>query len=538
MMGIFDAYIYTLTNYIFWRQNMKVGIIVMLISMIVGTSALAGINDVKGIVLQNASAEKSYEFLLPSIECEKKYAISNTGWNKTFGGKSSDGGYAVEQTLDGGYIIIGDTMSFDVGGGDVWLIKTDVYGNELWNKTFGGKRGDSGFSGKQTSDGGYIITGCTKSFGAGDFDIWLIKTDDKGNEIWNKTFGGPKWDQGYSVQQTKDEGYIITGCTESFSVGSYDVWLIKTDANGNMEWNKTFGGIDWDWGYCVQQTNDGGYIITGDTLSFGPGECDAWLIKTDANGNMEWNKTFGGPKWDWGYCVQQTNDGGYIITGGTESFSVSYVWLIKTDSLGNKEWDNTFGGSQPGRLATSGCCVQQTNDEGYIITAWTYSYGAGDRDIWLIKTDSNGEEIWDMTFGGSKWDWAFGDTVQQTSDGGYIIAGGTQSFGAGNGDVWLIKVEEPTILVDISGGFGVSAVIKNTGEEDLSNVRWSLDVDGILFARKQVEGTITLLPVGGEITINTVSVFGFGPATIRVTAGGVGRTTHCFIFGPLVLGVT
>ncbi|UCH88902.1 MAG: hypothetical protein JSV49_11805, partial [Thermoplasmata archaeon] len=369
----------------------------------------------------------------------KTDSVGNEQWNKTFGGISNDYSLSIQQTSDGGYIITGDCQSYGPSGSDAWLIKTDSAGTESWNKTFGGSNSDIGRSVKQTSDGGYIIVGQTQSYGGSDIDVWLIKTDSSGAEQWNRTFGGSDWDQGESVQQTSDGGYIIAGVT-SYGFGYGDAWLIKTDSAGNEQWNKTFGGSPDDFGSCVQQTSDSGYIISGYTKSYGVGTPtyeNAWLIKTDSSGNEQWNKFFGGKYTDRGNSVQQTSDGGYIIVGRTECYGAGGidVWLIKTDSPDVKSWNNIFGGSSDDQ----GYFVQQTSDDGYIITGWTQSYGGSDRDVWLIKTNSEGSEIWNNSFGGSSND--EGQSVQKTSDGGYIIVGDTQSYGGSDRDVWLIKTD-------------------------------------------------------------------------------------------------
>jgi len=358
---------------------------------------------------------------------------------KTFGGSSVDIGQSVQQTTDGGYIITGYTESFGNGGRDIWLIKIDSQSNEEWNQTFGGSSDDESSSVQQTTDGGYIITGYTESYGNGQSDVWLIKTDSNGNEEWNQTFGGSSSDWGSSVQQTTDGGYIITGRIWN---GSYDVWLIKTDSNGNEQWTKTFdGGADNGEGNSVQQSTDGGYIITG-TYSYGYQIGYVWLIKTDSQGNEEWNQTFGGSG-DIGKSVQLTTDGGYIITGWIANNNRD-VWLIKTDSQGNEEWNQTFGGDRQDQ----GHSVQQTTDGGYIIAGnfGVGIWGSGSHYVWLIKTDSQGNEEWNQTFGGIYAD--EGHSVQQTTDGGYIITGETASFGNGDYDVWLIKTDPNGNTVD------------------------------------------------------------------------------------------
>jgi hypothetical protein len=401
-------------------------------------------------------------------------------WNQTFGGSWIDSCFSVQQTTDGGYILTGYTGSFGAGADDVWLIKTDSNGDEEWNQTFGGTYNDGGSCVQQTTDGGYIVIGYTITHDGSNVDVWLIKIGSTGYEEWNKTFGGTSEDRGREILQTTDGGFIITGFTKSFGTGNPDIWLIKTDSDGNEQWNKRFGTLTYhEEPYSIQQTSDDGFIITGFANYDGSVGADVWLIKTDSEGDEEWNQTFGGTAIDYGNSVQETTDGGYIITGATDSYGagVRDVWLIKTNSNGIEEWSHTFGGTE----LDYGMCVQQTNDEGYIIVGLTESFGAGSNDCWLIKTDSNGDEEWSQTYGGVPSDW--GSDIQLTNDGGYIITGSTFSYGAGFLDAWLIKIagenqppESPTINGPNSGSSKKALnFIFNSVDPDGDDVRFHID---------------------------------------------------------------
>ena len=374
--------------------------------------------------------------VLTTCEHPVEVDYSVTKFVKTFGGSNFDEGRSIQQTTDGGFIIAGTTSSFGNGSSDIWLIKTDAEGNEEWNQTFGGSSSEEGHSVQQTTDGGFIITGTTRSYGNGNADVWLIKTDLEGREEWNRTFGGSDWDGGFFVQQTSDGGFIISGMTLSFGNGGSDVWLVKTDREGKEEWNRTFGESGSDNVSSAQQTVDGGYMITGSS------GLDVWLIKTDSAGKQEWQRVIRKKSFMLeGDSFQITSDGGVILTGYTRARtgidgSVD-VWLVKTDREGKEEWNRTFGGSGWDDARS----VQPTTDGGYVIVGTTRrSFGNGDfDDVYLIKTDSQGYEQWSRTFGGSGWD--VGWSGLQTNDGGFILVGHTQTSENDDTDVWLIKTD-------------------------------------------------------------------------------------------------
>ena len=321
------------------------------------------------------------------VLCVPLMASGQITFERTYGGISSDGGYSVAQTVDGGYIVTGFTVPFPAANRDVYLIKTDEAGDTVWTRTYGGSDDEDGYFVAQTADGGYIIAGRTQSFGAGAYDMYLIKTDGVGDTAWTRTFGGPIEDEARSVAQTADGGYIVAGFTGSFGAGARDVYLVKTDSSGDMVWTRTYGGSDDDYGSSVALTSDGGYIITGYTGSFGAGEYDVYLIKADGGGDTVWTRTYGGPGSDWGYSVA-AGAGGYIIAGMTTSFGAGYydVYLIKTDAAGDTVWTRTYGGLE----WDSGHSVAPTADGGDIVTGFTESFGAGNDDVYLIKTNADG----------------------------------------------------------------------------------------------------------------------------------------------------
>ncbi len=271
----------------------------------------------------------------------------------------------VLQTADGGYLLAGSTGSFGEGEQDVYLVKTDSAGIEQWSRTYGGTENDEGWCVQGTDDDGYIVTGFTASQGAGGCDVYLLKTDSAGIEQWSRAFGQTYEDRGSCVRQTADHGYVIAGLTEGLTLGEDNAWLIKTDSDGVRQWDKVFGGAELDGGTCVLQSDDDGYLLVGYTHSFGGGDFDAWMIRTDDAGEEQWSRTFGGGAWDRADWVEPTSDGGYILAGMSKSLGLwKQAWLIKTDGSGTAQWNRAFGGDGD-EWARS---VQQTSEGGYILT--------------------------------------------------------------------------------------------------------------------------------------------------------------------------
>jgi hypothetical protein len=357
-------------------------------------------------------------------------------WVKIYdcGGDNDTIGY-IQQTSDGGYIAAGGTTSFGAGSYDAWVLKLDNTGNVVWQKSYGGTEGEEHAlsSIQQTADGGYIVAGWAESFSSSG-DAWILKLDGSGNVQWQKTYGGTSWDDAESIQQTADGGYIVAGWAGSFS-SSNDVWVLKLDSSGNVQWQKTYGGTSSEYAESIQQTADGGYIVAGWAGSFS-GSNDVWVLKLDANGNIVWQRAYGGINSYYTSSIQQTSDGGYVAAGESAfDAGSSDAWVLKLDGSGNVQWQKTYGGYGSDHAYS----IQQTSDGGYVAAGESESFGAGSSDAWVLKLDGSGNVQWQKTYGSSTANESVA-SIQQTSDGGYIVPVVTASF-SGDADAWVLKLD-------------------------------------------------------------------------------------------------
>ena len=307
-------------------------------------------------------------------------------WQRAYGMDGFAGLISIQETLGGGYIGAGwiypDPSNLD--DRDMWILKVDSNGHIEWQNRYGGSNSEEGRSILQTVDGGYIVAGYTYTFGL--MGVWVLKLDSLGNVQWQKTFGGSGIEI-RSILQTPDEGYVLTAFTDSSGAGGYDAWVLKLDKNGNSEWQKTYGGNQGDFGEAIYRTSTGEYILAGSTESFGAGDADGWVLKLDANGNIQWQKAYGGANGDWLIAIRQTSDGGYLAAGQTSSFGAGEGdgWVLKLDLNGNIEWEKTLGGKKYDRFVS----IQETSDE-FILVGETGSFGTGGDDIWVSKIQKDG----------------------------------------------------------------------------------------------------------------------------------------------------
>jgi hypothetical protein len=364
-----------------------------------------------------------------------KVAVTGTRI-RSYGGAGSEAALSAALTADGGLIVVGATELPGSPVGSIWLLRTDSSGDTVWTKTFGphGSGSAVGSSVVQTRDGGCVVAGWGERYLNSEGDLLLIKTDAGGDTVWTRQLDMPGSQGGACIQQTSDDGYIIVGTTAAQQSDNRDIWLVKTDENGDTSWTRTFGGSEQQDGHSVQQTGDGGYIVLGTTWSRSGMRSWVMLTKTDAEGHELWTHTYGGDHRDWATSVRQTSDGGYILTGNTEAASLlGGALLLKTDADGNLIWQKMLGGTG-GWLGKS---VEPTSDGGYIIAGYAFSYVDDHTDAWLVKTDAVGDVIWDAGFG--RVSYSDGVAALEAPGGGYLLAGSTCPDSTDVSDVWVIK---------------------------------------------------------------------------------------------------
>ncbi len=408
-------------------------------------------------------------------------------WQKSLGGSGFEFAADIQQTADGGYVVVGssDSNNGDVsgnhGGGDYWFVKLNAAGLIQWQKCYGGTSNDTPTSVLQTADGGYVVSGISGSINGdvvGNYSyfksLWTIKIDSMGVIQWQNLV--PSSCVSSSIKQTADGGFIIGAGgslvgSSPIGAGGSDFLLIKLNSMGVVQWEQFYGGSKDDIGACVQQTSDHGYILAGSTMSndgqvtgYHGGSCvngcglccwDYWVIKTDSSGALQWQKSLGSTKEDSGYSVVQSSDGGYVVAGRSTSFDgdvgwnygLEDYWIVKLGASGNIKWQKNYGGSGDDQAF----CIQKTSDNGYAIGGAAYTFndgdvtgGYGNGDFWLLKIDSVGAKQGQGAFGGPSIEESW--SMRQTTDGGYVMTGYTYSNNGdvtsnhGHSDFWVVKL--------------------------------------------------------------------------------------------------
>jgi hypothetical protein len=421
-------------------------------------------------------------------------------WMEAYGGSGEDRAFAVLELKDGGYVLAGHTDSMGAGFRDMYLVRIDAQGALLWEKTYGGAAEDQCHDIAETQDGGFILVGAT-GISPAALDVLLVKTDGQGNEQWQETYGGQGEDLGRSVVATGDGGYLVAGDSSSFGSGGTGVYIFKTDAQGALQWESTFGGGD-DHGFAAAATPDGGCVVggySGDGATFP--EFDAYLVKIDAAGNLLWERSFDSGIDDRCHDLLVLPSGDIVMAG----ISRSDMSLWKTDDRGILQWQHTYG------MGTSDVCssLDAAADGGFVLGGLTYFYSGGAYEMYAVKTDAQGGLEWETTAGGPDWDWC--DSIRQTGDGGYILAGTTRSFGAGGYDFFAVRLDgvqtpvtveltpynAPIVIPPQGGAFDYNFSITNNETQPLAFYLWTSVVTGDGYEYGPILGPIPLSLAGG-----------------------------------------
>ncbi|MBD3232684.1 MAG: T9SS type A sorting domain-containing protein [candidate division Zixibacteria bacterium] len=400
---------------------------------------------------------------------------------RAYGDSAADNARDIEALLGGGYIIAGSTESYGAGLNDCSLMRLDEVYNLLWFRTYGGAEEDIAVAVKQVDDD-YIFLGETQSFGAGQRDLYLVRADSDGEVIWERTYGGSDMEYAASLELAPDGGLVLFGHTRSYGAGNYDMYCVKTDSAGNLQWEQTYGGSEYEDGRSITAVQGGGYLLTGGTSSFGAGNKDYYAVKIDENGEVEWSNTYGDSGNDMARDVEPTLDNGFILGGYSDSFSKSNfdILIVKIDSLGTQQWQRTHGTN----VIEFAFAIEQTQDDGYVIAGHSIVDGFYG-DFSLIKTNSSGWFEWGNLYGSDFQEVAY--SIEITEFGNYLLIGDTNGYGNGMLDVYLVLVEgdNPNICCDVEmtpddsqvvvnpgGSFGLTGILSNPYPEATETDFW------------------------------------------------------------------
>jgi len=438
-------------------------------------------------------------------------ALSSQGnyWVKTYGGKGNDVITGVAVAEDGSIIVVGYTNSS--GNEDAFVMKLSPKGKVLWARTYGGDLDDYASSVALTGDGDIIVVGHTYSFGAGLDDAWVFKLDSNGNILWQKTYGGSNIDEAYAVALTPRGDIVIAGNTMSFGAGSEDVWVLKLNDNGSVIWARTYGGGKCDRASSVTISSYGDIIVAGYTKSFGVGNSDVWVLCLDKQGNIKWQKTYGGSNGDYANGVGIMPNGDIVVVGDTNSSGVGYydAWILMLDKEGNIEWQKTYGG--PYTDVATAVTVASNGD--ILVGGFTGSFGNGSVDVWVLKLDGSGNVVWQKTYGGKFDDVA--SAVALTPENDIAVVGSTLSFGASIGnwpDGWVLHIPPNGTLKDCDFCMSSNAVVRKSSAQVL-NSSATPEVSDVLVLNSDAHASVWSptvktqypLPVGGRALVSKLT---------------------------------